>query len=142
MKIICSAVFLLIAGSVAAYAAEPTVRDVSLEKLREAFSYAASESSPASTEAESSNAPKNIDVIRLERYVVRGSLQRLDLTRDIEHKSAVRAEKAFSLKKGGLIRTKTLGKLEIELGVWPSIAMSSSPNGMPMLSVDVFHLRW
>jgi hypothetical protein len=140
VKIIFKAVLLIACST--AHAGEPSVRDASLVKLRDAFSYATPENAPASTEAEPLKAYDDSDVIRLERYVVSASLERLDLVRDFEHKAAVKAEKAFSLEKGGLIRTKVIGKVEVEMGIWTSIVPSKFPGGMPILRIDILHLRW
>jgi len=137
MKMFFNAALLLVCSS--AYAGEPSVRAAVMEKLKDAYTYKVP--AAASQEAEPSQTSGNPDVIHLEPYQVNGSLERLDLARDFDHKAEMRAAKTFTLGKGGLIFTSKSGNAEF--GIWTSLVPSSFPMAnYPILRVDFLHLRW
>ena len=124
------------------HAGELSVREASLAKLREAFSYTAPQNIPVSKEAESIKEPSDSDVIHMDPFLVTESAAGHNLAKAFEDKAALDAERAFSVKKGGLIMTKKIGNVEAEFGIWTSLAPPVAPAGLPILRVDILHLRW
>jgi len=123
--------------------APTTVRDETKIILRSSFSQRLSaEPTPAQAQAEPAKAD---DVIVLDRMTIVESQRRRDVEKAINERVAAIKKEQFMATKGGLLKTKQIGKVQMNLGLWPEL-FDSAPGKVGtqdiMLRVDILRLKW
>lgn len=90
-------------------------------------------------------------ILRLEPFKVTGTPAfHLDLIMAAQRDAAAREALKFSLLTGGLIFTKKIGSVRLDLGIWPmlkpqisgQIGSSAGNQQFVGLSVDLLRLKW
>jgi hypothetical protein len=123
--------------------APTTVRDETKALLRSSFSQLLS-AEPIHAQVQAEPA-KDGDVIVLDRMTIVESQRRRDVEKAITDRIAAIREERFAASKGGLLKTKQIGKVQMNLGLWPEL-FDNAPGKVGtqdiMLRVDILRLKW
>ncbi len=127
---------LLIGGTVRADEASTAER---IAALREAFRYAPV--SPTAVPLLDQTEP----AVVLERLTVVESMSRRALSAQIENRWARTADEAFAWKKGGLLGSKNLGKIQADFGAWVELGeriTGANVSREIFVKIELLRLRW
>ncbi|HKB90289.1 MAG TPA: hypothetical protein VKC60_07205 [Opitutaceae bacterium] len=84
--------------------------------------------------------------VQMESFNVTESMARRDLEQKISENRARELSEEFRWDRGGLIGSKTVGRAQIDLGIWPKLlfpqVMARRNHSAVLLNVDILKLNW
>lgn len=148
MKAVGKACLLLALGSLAVVLgvkAESSASATVQTAIKESFRYS-SPTTPATPVRDKTQMILTEEpVVQLEAMTVVESILRRDLERTLRDRAAQAEEAKFKWTRGGLLKTKYIGRVQADMGIWPKL-MEREHGAWAVreviLKVDLLNLRW